>query len=136
LAGVVLVRQRPGTGTVCFITLEDETGIANLAVMPEVFKTYRRTIMSARLLEVHGRVQKSPEGVVHVLALKLIDRTGALKQLDQPADLFAGLAPTDPVKTGGPHGGGPQSSAKGVKERYRAGHPRDVRVILPSRDFH
>jgi error-prone DNA polymerase len=136
LAGVVLVRQRPGTGTVCFITLEDETGIANLAVMPEVFKTYRRTIMSARLLEVHGRVQKSPEGVVHVLALKLVDRTGALKQLDQPADLFASLAPADPVKTGGSQSSGPQSGGKTVHDRYRAGHPRDVRVILPSRDFH
>ena len=134
LTGVVLVRQRPGTGKVCFITLEDETGVANLAVMPEVFKTYRRTIMSARLLAVHGRVQRSPEGVVHVLALKLVDRTGELKQLDQPADLFASLAHADHVKTGGPSGGG--HSGKGKGERYRAGHPRDVRVILPSRDFH
>ena len=122
VAGVVLVRQRPGTGKVCFITLEDESGVANLVVMPDVFAKYRRVIMSARLLAVHGRIQKSPEGIVHLQAHRLIDRTGELKRLDQEADLFVSLAHADHVKTGGPSGGGR--------------HPRNVRVILPSRDFH
>jgi error-prone DNA polymerase len=122
VAGVVLVRQRPGTGKVCFITLEDETGIANLVVMPEVFAAHRRVIMSARVLLVHGRIQKSPEKIVHLLAHRLVDRTAELKRLDEPADLFATLAPADHVKTNGPRGG--------------ARHPRNVRVILPSRDFH
>ncbi len=121
-AGVVLVRQRPGTGKVCFITLEDESGVANLVVMPDVFDKYRRVIMSARLLAVHGRIQKSPEGIVHLRAHRLIDRTAELKGLDQEADLFKSLAHADHVKTGGPTGG--------------SRHPRNVRVILPSRDFH
>ena len=122
VAGVVLVRQRPGTGKVCFITLEDESGVANLVVMPNVFAKYRRVIMSARLLAVHGRIQKSPEGIVHLQAHRLIDRTAELKRLDQEVDFFASLAHADHVKTGGPSGGGR--------------HPRNVRVILPSRDFH
>ena len=126
VAGVVLVRQRPGTGVVCFITLEDESGVANLVVMPEVFEKYRRVIMSARLLAVHGLIQKSPEGIVHMQAHRLVDRTAELKRLDEEADLFAGLPETlaraDHVKTNGPTGG--------------ARHPRNVRVILPSRDFH
>ena len=132
VAGVVLVRQRPGTGTVCFITLEDESGVANLVVMPEVFAKYRRVIMSARLIVVHGQIQKSVEGIVHVLAHRLVDRTAALKVLDQEADLFGGLPdtsmPVDHVRTGGP--GGSRSSQAGGR------HPRDVRVIMPSRDFH
>ena len=131
-AGVVLVRQRPGTGTVCFITLEDESGVANLVVMPEVFAKHRRVIMSARLILVHGQIQKSVEGIVHVLAHRLVDRTAALRVLDQEADLFGGLPdtsmPVDHVRTGGP--GGSRSSQAGGR------HPRDVRVILPSRDFH
>jgi len=126
VAGVVLVRQRPGTGKICFITLEDETGVANLVVMPEVFETYRRVIMSARLVEVHGRIQKSPEGIVHLQAHRMVDRTRVLKRLDEETDLFASFPDTtahaDHVKTGGPTGGGR--------------HPRNVRVILPSRDFH
>ena len=126
VAGVVLVRQRPGTGKVCFVTLEDESGVANLVIMPEVFKTYRRVIMSARVLVAYGRIQKSPEQIVHLMAERLVDRTAELKRLDEPEDLFAGLPPTlahaDHVKTGGPTGG--------------ARHPRNVRVILPSRDFH
>jgi error-prone DNA polymerase len=122
VAGVVLVRQRPGTGKVCFITLEDETGVANLVVMPDVFDKYRRVIMSARLLAVHGRIQKSPEGIVHLRAHRLTDRTAELKRLDQETDLFSSLAHADHVKTNGPTSG--------------ARHPRNVRVILPSRDFH
>jgi error-prone DNA polymerase len=130
VAGVVLVRQRPGTGTVCFITLEDESGVANLVVMPEVFAKYRRVIMSARLIVVHGQIQKSVEGIVHVLAHQLVDRTAALRVLDQEADLFAGLPdtsmPVDHVRTGGPQS----------RSQTSGRHPRDVRVILPSRDFH
>jgi error-prone DNA polymerase len=126
VAGVVLVRQRPGTGTVCFITLEDESGVANLVVMSEVFAKYRRAIMSARLLVVRGRIQKSPEGIVHLQAHSLIDRTRELKRLDEESDLFANLdkdlGSADHAKRDGSTSGGR--------------HPRNVRVILPSRDFH
>jgi len=80
-AGLVLVRQRPGSAEgVVFITLEDETGIANLVVMPDAFETFRRTIMTARLMAATGRVQNH-EGVVHLRVESLIDLTHRLSEL-------------------------------------------------------
>ena len=86
VAGLVLVRQRPGTASgVIFITLEDESGIANLVVWPAVFERFRRVVLGAQLMAVRGKVQK--EGlVIHVVADTLIDRT----------DLLRRLAETDP----------------------------------------
>ncbi len=87
-AGLVLVRQRPGSAEgVVFITLEDETGIANLVVMPDAFETFRRPIMTARLMAATGRVQNH-EGVVHLRVESLIDLTHRLAELtgeDRPA---------------------------------------------------
>ncbi|MGB3146835.1 MAG: error-prone DNA polymerase [Paracoccaceae bacterium] len=121
MAGVVLVRQRPGSAKgVCFITLEDETGIANLVVWPKVMAAYRRVIMRARLLEVQGTIQ-SGEGVIHIVAQHLSDRSDALDRLsNDPMD--APLAHADEVRR-------PLPSAP-----HR--HPRDVRIIPKSRDFH
>ena len=128
IAGVVLVRQRPGTGVVCFITLEDETGVANLVVLPEVFERYRREIMSARLLEAHGRIQRTEqaEEVVHVLVHRLVDRSSALRALVEPElDLKPLLARSDEVARNRPLGQTPTPI-----------HPRQVRIVPPSRDFH
>ena len=77
VAGLVLVRQQPGTAKgVIFITLEDETGIVNIVVWPKVFARNRRTVMAAHFLEVRGKIER--EGlVVHVIANELIDRTHA-----------------------------------------------------------
>lgn len=77
-AGLVLVRQRPGTASgVIFETLEDETGVANVIVWPKVFEANRRVVLGARLLQVRGLVQK--EGlVVHLIARELTDLTPAL----------------------------------------------------------
>lgn len=70
-AGIVLVRQRPGSSEgVVFITIEDETGVANLVVWPDVFERYRQVIMSASMLGVFGRVQKEGD-VVHIVARRL-----------------------------------------------------------------
>jgi error-prone DNA polymerase len=127
-AGVVLVRQRPGTGVVCFITIEDETGVANLVVLPQVFERYRKVIMSARLIEVQGHIQRTEQAaeVVHVLAHRLIDRSPALRTLAEPQlDLKHLLAFGDEVIKNGPGG-----------SRRPAAHPREVRVMPPSRDFH
>jgi len=107
-AGVVLVRQRPGEGTAIFITLSDETGVANVVVWARTFEKFRKEVMGARLLLAEGKVQKSPEGVMHLMAERLIDRSADLK-------LLAGEAPP-PVTV------------------HR--HPRNVRVLPPSRDFH
>jgi len=122
-AGVVLVRQRPGTGKVCFITIEDETGVANLVVLPEVFQKFRREIMSARLLQVFGRIQKSPEGIVHVTAYRLVDRSTDLARLDREEIDAKDLAIRADMRS---------PDARGANHR----HPRNVRVIPPSRDFH
>ncbi|MCA3263941.1 MAG: error-prone DNA polymerase [Telmatospirillum sp.] len=81
LAGLVLLRQRPGTakGTI-FVTLEDETGIANLIVWPHVFEAYRPVVLGARLLQVEGQVQREAS-VVHVIVRKLFDRSALLATL-------------------------------------------------------
>jgi error-prone DNA polymerase len=81
VAGLVLVRQQPGTAKgVIFLTLEDETGIVNVVVWPKVFARNRRTVMTAQFLEVQGRIQR--EGlVIHVVAGRLIDRTHELRAL-------------------------------------------------------
>jgi error-prone DNA polymerase len=124
LAGLVLVRQKPGSAKgVCFITLEDEGGVANLVIWPKLFEAWRSIIMSARLLVVHGRVQTDGR-VIHVVADKLENRTDRLDTLADdvvPATTVRGDHPTHPI--GSQVGGGRK-------------HPRDVRVIPKSRDFH
>jgi DNA-directed DNA polymerase III PolC len=84
LAGLVLVRQRPGTASgVVFVTIEDECGIANLVVWPKIFEAHRRIVMGARLLAVSGHVQR--EGlVIHLVAEKLWDWSA---ELDRIAEL-------------------------------------------------
>ncbi|EGY01044.1 DNA polymerase III, alpha subunit [Nitrospirillum viridazoti Y2] len=95
LAGLVLVRQRPGSSKgVIFITLEDESGIANLVLMPETFTAFRRHILGSRLLLCLGRVEKviaptqdqgpSATPVTHVRAERLIDYSDLLSRLDEP----------------------------------------------------
>ena len=80
IAGVVLIRQRPGTSKgVVFITIEDETGIANLVIWPTLFEKQRKIVMGARLMGVHGVVQKDPDSdVIHVVAARLEDDTHLL----------------------------------------------------------
>ncbi|TWA86465.1 DnaE-like error-prone DNA polymerase [Azospirillum brasilense] len=91
VAGLALVRQRPGSAEgVVFITLEDETGIANLVIMPDVFETFRKTIIGARLIAATGRVERSgkpnPEGgeVIHLRVERLSDLTHRLHDLTDP----------------------------------------------------
>ncbi len=87
VAGLVLVRQRPGSASgVIFMTLEDESGIANLVVWPTAFERFRRTVMTARLIDCAGRLQREGE-VIHVIAERLIDRTDLLTRLAHGADL-------------------------------------------------
>ena len=144
VAGVVLVRQRPGNGKVCFITIEDEAAVANLVVVTDVFEAHRRQIMSARLLVAHGRVQTSVEGVTHLFVERLEDRSAELARLSEPdAQTFApAIARADHVLTNGPTGSAGaklQSSPapaplREPDRRAAARHPRDLRII--SRDFH
>ncbi len=84
LAGLVLVRQRPGTASgVVFVTIEDESGVANLVVWPKIFEAHRRIVMGSRLLGVRGRIQR--EGlVIHLVAEQLWDWSA---DLDRIADI-------------------------------------------------
>ncbi|HEX2581824.1 MAG TPA: error-prone DNA polymerase [Dongiaceae bacterium] len=84
VAGLVLVRQRPGTGKAIFMTLEDETGIANLIFWPDIFERYRATVMGARMIICRGRLQREgrpPHHVIHLLAHELYDATSWLDAL-------------------------------------------------------
>lgn len=108
-AGIVLTRQMPGDAGVVFITLSDETSVANVVVWPRLVKEFRREIMGARLLLVEGKVQRSPEDVVHLVAERVFDRTAELERLCEDAPAF-------------PPG------------RHR--HPRNLRIVPKSRDFH
>jgi len=112
-AGIVLVRQRPGEGNAVFITLSDETGVLNAVVWLSVFERFRKEVMGARVLLIEGRIQKSPEGIVHLVAERLTDHSDDLR-------LLAEENPHAPVNT----------------EPYVARHPRNVRVLPKSRDFH
>lgn len=117
--GVVLVRQRPGKGNAIFITIEDETGITNVLLWARLFERFRRAVMASRLMVVSGRVQRSREGVVHLMASRIQDRTDLLGLLaDEPAP--PPLCPVDEV-------------ARPVSQNR---HPRNMRILPGSRDFH
>lgn len=81
VAGLVILRQRPGTAKgVIFLTLEDETGVANIVVWRALYEKYRRAVISGRLLRVTGRIQRE-NGVVHVLADVIEDISPMLDSL-------------------------------------------------------
>ncbi len=117
VAGLVLNRQRPGTAKgVIFMTLEDETGALNIIVWAKVFEAYRRDLLTARIMEVEGRLQNE-SGVIHIVADRLICRN----------DLFGQLMTID--------------MTQGQIDTYLPGrHPRNqqnIASLLPkSRDFH
>jgi error-prone DNA polymerase len=80
-AGHVIVRQRPGSGKVCFVTLEDETGTSNSILMPDVFKRFRSTLHTSAVLQIEGPLQQA-EGVTHIRARSI-----------EPVSLEANLPP-------------------------------------------
>ena len=125
-AGIVLVRQRPGKGNAIFATIEDETGITNVVIWARLFERYRRAVMAARLMLVEGELQRSPEGVMHLMASRIEDRSAALSLLSQTHVTSPAYARADEVaRPQYPRGAGRTSS-----------HPRGVRTIPKSRDFH
>jgi error-prone DNA polymerase len=86
VAGLVLVRQRPGTAKgICFITIEDETGSANLVVFPNIFQQFRKEILQSRLLMVEGKLQIEGE-VIHVIVNTCYDLSKLLQQLTNSKD--------------------------------------------------
>ncbi|QQO32250.1 error-prone DNA polymerase [Bradyrhizobium diazoefficiens] len=133
-AGVVLVRQRPGSASgVVFMTLEDETGIANVVVWPKIMEQYRKEVMGARLIEVQGYIQSSPEKVTHLIAQRMIDRSHDLVGLANDAlsrkpSVPAGATVVEPLNDDR------RDHADMPAQKIR--HPRNVRILPPSRDFH
>jgi len=126
IAGIVLVRQRPGSAKgVVFATLEDEFAVANIVVWPKVLERFRPVVMGARLMLVKGRIQRAGD-IIHVVANRIEDRTGWLSLLMAEPKAFASpLARADEV------------ARPGYDLRQPAArHPRNVRIIPKSRDFH
>jgi error-prone DNA polymerase len=133
-AGVVLVRQQPGSANgVVFMTLEDETGIANIVVWPKVMAQFRKEVMGARLVLVEGRIQSSPEKVVHLVAERLIDRSYDLVGLANDALVRERALPIDAVLVE-PINDDRHAHPDIPAQKHR--HPRNVRILPPSRDFH
>jgi error-prone DNA polymerase len=111
VAGIVLVRQRPGSTNVTFITIEDEGGIANLIVWANLFEKYRRIVMSASMLKVDGLVQREGE-VTHIIAQHIEDASGMLRSIGDMA------FPHKPMPSDGASGSG-------------APDPREKRIVSP-----
>jgi error-prone DNA polymerase len=139
VAGVVLVRQRPGSAKgVVFMTLEDETGVVNTVVWPKMLERYRKVVMTARLIGITGRIQRH-EGIIHLVATHIEDLSPLLLELSEwAADLRVPIANADEVLRPEP------GIQRGRSELGWARHPREERAIpkhlpnlLPkSRDFH
>ena len=129
VAGIVLVRQRPGSAKgVLFITLEDETGIANIIVWSNLFERYRRIILSARLLGVRGKLQKE-SGVIHIVANALTDLSPHLETLSEaPPSSGDFLANADEVRR-------PVNEDARLNRRRRQVHAQ-ARVLPKGRNFH
>jgi error-prone DNA polymerase len=98
VAGLVLVRQRPGTAKgVIFMTLEDETGIANVIVWPKAFERLRAIVLGARFVAVTGKLQ-SESGVIHIVAERMDDLTPMLGMLSEAGATIGALARADEVR--------------------------------------
>ena len=127
LSGIVLIRQRPGAGNVTFVTIEDESGIANVIIWQRLYEKYRRVILSAAMIGVAGRVQKEGD-VIHVIADRVEDESFLLRAVGD-RDF--------------PHRTGPGDGAKGggADRRHSPLPPllppaRHDGIRIKSRDFH
>ena len=133
VAGLVLVRQRPGSAKgVMFITLEDETAVANLVVWAQVFETYRRVVLGAGMIGVRGRVQREGE-VVHVVAHHLVDLSAELASVGARDASF----PLPHGRGDEFHHGSPAPDPRGMPKARNLvdpyGHIDEIRV--KTRDF-
>jgi DNA polymerase III alpha subunit len=131
VAGLAIVRQRPGTASgVIFMTIEDETDIANVVVWPKMFEKFRPVVLGARFVAVTGKVQ-SESGVIHVIADKLEDLTGMLAVLTAEPD-----AKPHPGEVIDPRARADETRRPGEDHRQRPDrqvairrHPRNVRFF-------
>ena len=141
IAGLVLVRQRPGSAKgVIFMTIEDETGTANVIVWPKVFERYRPIVMGARLVALRGRLQKA-HGVIHVVADHLVDASSRLGLLLGDLKTLDTLAHADEVRRPGvdPRQAKQEKRPSPLPAAPPPGHPRRSAMadLMPKgRNFH
>lgn len=126
VTGLVITRQRPGTASgVIFLTLEDETGTANVVVWKKVYETFRKAVIAGRLIQVTGRIERDGP-VTHLIAERVEDMSHLLATLGRPVIIDSNDGRAD--ETIRPVGGSIRSTAR---------HPREqARKLFPSRDFH
>ena len=155
VSGLVITRQRPGTASgVIFITLEDDTGVANIVVWPKTFEKYRKVVMQGRLIKIRGKLQR--EGIVtHVIANQIEDLSYLLDTLGDPEIFGESIEPTRenpdearnpipikdrPMTDKSKHEALTQKTPQTISAYYAGGgarHPREqAKKLFPSRDFH
>jgi error-prone DNA polymerase len=130
VSGLVTVRQQPGSANgVIFMTIEDETAVANIIVWPKTFERFRPIIMGARYLAISGELQKESD-VIHVVARRLDDLTWLLARLTEDAPPIEALARADAVKR--PHDENVDSRARGRRNPPRIAAPAQLPDLLAS----
>jgi error-prone DNA polymerase len=130
VSGLVTIRQRPGSANgVIFMTIEDETAIANIIVWPKTFERFRPIILGARYVAVSGEVQQE-SGVIHVVAWRIEDLTALLVRLTDDAPPIESLARADAVKH--PHDEDVDSRARGRRNPPRIAAPAELPDLLAS----
>ena len=143
VAGIILVRQKPGSAKgVLFMTIEDETGVANGILWPDRFEAQRRTVLSAAMIGIVGTVQRDGAGgmgnVIHVIADRIEDYTPLLRAV---GDMAFPHRP-DPGD-GATHGGAPDRGDPGWMPKIRSDYHRPFRdgadpediIPIKTRDF-
>jgi error-prone DNA polymerase len=136
VAGIILVRQRPGSTNVTFITIEDETGIANAILWQRVFQAQRRIVLSSAMINVKGTVQREG-GVIHIITDRIEDYTPLLRSIGE-MEFPHRPGPGDGVT----HPGSPDRGERGWKVRdhyykpFRTAADREDLIRQKTRDFH
>jgi DNA polymerase-3 subunit alpha/error-prone DNA polymerase len=143
IGGIVLVRQRPGSAHgVIFMTLEDETGVANAIVWPKIFEQYRPVVMGARMVKIRGRLQ-SQHGVIHTVMEHIEDITPMLGLLQKEARRFGAPRADETLKSGAgswrqhrerPKDRTPQRPSEPDLLDYQSSQPGEV--MPKGRNFH
>lgn len=126
MTGVVVTRQRPGTASgVIFLTLEDESGTANVVVWNRVYEAFRKAVIAGRLVRVTGRIERDG-AVTHLIADRVEDLSHLLTTLGRPVMIETNDGRADETKR-----------PAGESARPSARHPREqAKHLFPSRDFH
>ena len=126
VTGLVITRQRPGTASgVIFLTLEDETGTANIVVWKKIYEAFRKAVIAGRLVRVTGRIERDGP-TTHLIAERIEDLSHLLATLGRPLIGCADKLPA--AESQRPAGGSIRSTAR---------HPREqAKKLFPSRDFH